>query len=70
MPITERKPVLVEALPPLFQAIIENDEQRLLIKNSPVVNFAEAKRLAREHRDFMVAAEKATAGTKDKGTAL
>lgn len=57
-------------LPALFQAIIENDEQRRITKQAPVVSFTEAKRLIIEHRDFMRAAEKATAGTKDKGNAL
>lgn len=54
-------------LPPLFTAIIENDEQRRITKASAVVKFAEFKRLQTEHKDFMRAAEKATAGTKDKG---
>jgi hypothetical protein len=54
-------------LPPLFKAIIENDEQRRINMGGTVVKFAEFKRLQTEHKDFMLAAEKATAGTKDKG---
>jgi hypothetical protein len=57
-------------LPALFQAIIHNDEQRRITKQASVVSFSEAKRLIIEHKDFMRAAEKATAGTKDKGNAL
>jgi hypothetical protein len=57
-------------IPPLFKSIMENDEQRRLTKSSPVVSFADAKRLIVEHKDFMRAAEKATAGTKDKGAQL
>jgi hypothetical protein len=59
-----------QSIPKLFKAIIANDEQRRLTKSSQVVNFAEARRLTMEHRDFMRAAEKATAGTKDKGTRI
>jgi hypothetical protein len=54
-------------VPPLFMAIIENDEQRRLTKSSPLVSFAEHKRLHIQHQDYIRAAEKATAGTKDKG---
>jgi hypothetical protein len=61
-PITNR--------PQLFQIIIENDIQRKLTKSSQVVNFAEHKRLHREHQDLMRAAELATTGTKDKGTRI
>ena len=57
-------------LPPLFQAIIDNDEARRLTKSSPVVSFADARRLHQEHQDFMRSAEKATAETKNKGTEL
>lgn len=57
-------------VPPLFKAIITNDVQRRLTKSSPVVNFAEHKRLHREHQDLMKAAELATAGTKNKGTKI
>lgn len=54
-------------VPPLFMEIIKNDEQRGITKACPVVSFKDAKQLHIEHRDLMRAAEKATAGTKDKG---
>lgn len=65
----ERQPKVLK-LPALFKAIIQNDEQRRIMKQESVVSFSEAKGLIIEHRDFMRAAEKATAGTKDKGGAL
>jgi hypothetical protein len=64
------KPRKVPKLPALFQAIIDNDEQRRLTKQAPIISFSEAQRLIVEHRDFMREAEKVTAGTKDKGGAL
>jgi len=57
-------------VPPLFKTIIENDAARRLTKSSPVVNFLEHRRLDREHKDLMKAAELATAGTKNKGTLI
>lgn len=66
MAFDNRKP----KLPKLFQSIIDNDEARRLTKSSAVVIFADAKQLHREHQDLMRAAEKATAGTKDKGTKI
>lgn len=68
--IVEKPLVRICSRPALFTAIINNDEQRRLTARSPVVKFAEFKRLQREHQDFMRAAEKATAGTKNKGSSL
>jgi hypothetical protein len=59
-----------QSIPPLFKTIMENDEQRRLTKSSPVVNFAEHKRLYREHKDLMKEAELRLAGTKDKGKTI
>lgn len=56
--------------PALFVAIINNDEQRRIAKDTPVVKLDDFRRLNNEHRDFMRAAEKATAGTKNKGTRI
>ena len=56
--------------PPLFRHIEQNDGMRRLTKSSPVVNFAEHRRLHIEHKDLMKAAELATAGTKNKGTTI
>lgn len=66
MPFNTRK----QSVPALFRTIIENDEQRRLTKSSPVVSFADAKRLHVEHQDFMRATEKVADGTKDKGKKL
>lgn len=68
--LTERPLKLPQSIPTLFRSIIENDEHRRLTKSSPVVNFAEHKRLRIEHQDLMKAAEAATAGTKNKGTEI
>jgi hypothetical protein len=56
--------------PALFKTIVENDRLRMLTKRSAVVSFAEHKRLKIEHVDLMRAAEKAIAGTKNKGTSI
>lgn len=53
--------------PQLFKEIMQNDVQRRLTKSSPVVSFAEHKRLHVQHKDLMKAAERVTAGTKDNG---
>jgi hypothetical protein len=68
--LVEKPYKLITNRPQLFQTIIENDIQRKLTKSSQVVNFAEHKRLHREHRDLMRAAELATTRTKDKGTRI
>jgi hypothetical protein len=57
-------------VPPLFKQIINNDVQRRLTKSSPVVSFAEHKRLKIEHQDLMIAAEIVVAGTKNNGKTL
>lgn len=53
--------------PALFKEIMHNDVQRRLTKSSPVVSFAEHKRLHVQHQDLMKAAERVTAGTKNNG---
>jgi hypothetical protein len=68
--LVEKPYKLITNRPQLFQTIIENDIQRKLTKSSQVVNFAEHKRLHREHRDLMRAVEFATTRTKDKGTRI
>jgi hypothetical protein len=68
--LREKPYVQAQSIPGLFKAIIQNDELRRLTKSSQVVNFAEHKRLRVEHMDYMRAAEKATAGTKNKGTEI
>lgn len=56
--------------PALFKEIENNDVQRRLTKSSPVVSFAEHKRLSIQHKDLMKAAELRLAGTKNKGTTI
>ena len=68
--LVEKPFKLTQSIPPLFKSIITNDRLRRLTKSSPVVNFAEHKRLRIEHQDLVKAAELVTAGTKDKGTKL
>ena len=68
--LKEKPFALKENKPALFKTIEQNDTLRRLTKSSPVVNFAEHRRLHIEHKDLMKAAELRLARTKDKGTTI
>ena len=60
-----------QSVPPLFKAIMENDEQRMYLRSlGPEIDKGqcqEMKRLYREKRDFRAAAEKMLSWNVDKG---
>ncbi len=57
-------------VPPLLQAIIENDAALRLTKSSAVVSLADYKDQTVRKRDYIRAAEKKYAGTKNEGTEI